>query len=916
MAAYHKVEVSLNTNAVEVGVPSPQTVNVVVPTIGPAGPTGSVGPVGPTGPQGVPGTGLEVLTTQGDILYQGASTGQRLAIGTSGQILRVANGIPSWGNESGAVTSVNGETGTVILDGRDIDTSGNDDSAAFFTYEFADGNGIYYPLPDSTLNSKRVYRNTTGHHVFFQSLRWHITDGSPITANIIESSDDDNAAWPWLSAWGGSIEKAKLSTIVGRARSTFLFVGDSVPNTSVSGLGTAATADSTAFAAASHTHTGSQVTVGTTANLPLKTGTNGVIEAGSFGTAAGSFCEGNDARLSDARTPSSTLAHKESHAISGSDFLAPSDIGAQSIFARSEADVPVSGPLQLSAARAAIISVRNARSEARDVYLPMTSIQNGDIIVVVGGGTLTNPINIKVPAAGGAAIVDPNGGAVTISVTGQQYRFIVDAVGNFIPWTRVSVDTHTHVVADVTGAAASGSITSSGLTQATARILGRTSSSTGAVEEITVGTGLSLAAGELSATGSGVTAVGASTADVLSVSGSDLVADDPNADRIVFWDDSESKLRYLEAGSGLSISGTTLTATATGTIGGGTGSTDNSILRSDGTGGSTLQDSALVIDDATTTTQNNVAIRNNHSETNSSIVLQPKGTGAFIVGPKPDGTATGGNARGSNAIDLQITRASASQVASGARTFIGGGENNTASGANTVVCGGRRNVASSSSDSFPSAVVGGDLNTASGLLSFVGAGSSNTASNSRDGVVAGITNTASGNASFIGGGESNTTNQQYAGILCGRGGLADRFTIQAHAAGSFAANGDAQRIRAVLRCKTTTNAAVETSLNGDTVYLTIPSGKVMFCNIKVVGVRSTGAEVATYERQYAAKNVAGTSSEVFAAVTIGADNAAGTSLEIATVDAGDYIRIRPTGVASQTWRWVASIDCVEVAYGT
>jgi hypothetical protein len=63
----------------------------------------------------VPGTGLEVLTTQGDILYQGASTGQRLAIGTSGQVLKVANGIPAWGNESGAVTSVNGETGAVTI---------------------------------------------------------------------------------------------------------------------------------------------------------------------------------------------------------------------------------------------------------------------------------------------------------------------------------------------------------------------------------------------------------------------------------------------------------------------------------------------------------------------------------------------------------------------------------------------------------------------------------------------------------------------------------------------------------------------------------------------------------------------------------------------------------------------------------
>jgi hypothetical protein len=559
MAAYHKVEVSLNTNAVEAGIPSPQTVNVVVPTIGPAGPVGSVGPVGPTGPQGVPGTGLEVLTTQGDLLYQGASTGQRLAIGTSGQILRVANGIPSWGNESGAVTSVNGETGTVILDGSEIDSSGNDDLAAFVTYEFADGNGIYYPLPDSTLNSKRVYRNTTGHHVFFQSLRWHITDGSPITANIIESSDDDNAAWPWLSAWDGSIEKAKLSTIVGRARSTFLFVGDSVPSTSVSGLGTAATSDSTAFAAASHTHGNltNAGAIGTTANLPLKTGTGGVIEVGSFSNTAGSFCEGNDARLSDARTPSSTLAHKASHATGGTDALAPSDIGAQSIFARSSVDIPVSGPLQLSAARAAIVSVSNARAETRDVYLPMTSIQNGDIVVVVGGGTLTNPINVKVPAAGGAAIVDPNGGAVTISVTGQQYRFIVDGVGNFIPWTRVNVDTHTHVVAEVTGAAASGSITTSGLTQATARILGRTTASTGSIEEIQIGSGLSLSAGELSATGSGVTAVGTTLADILSVSGSDLVADDLAADKLYGWDDSESKaIGFTTAGP--TFDGTTL----------------------------------------------------------------------------------------------------------------------------------------------------------------------------------------------------------------------------------------------------------------------------------------------------------------------------------------------------------------------
>jgi len=48
-----------------------------------------------------------------------------------------------------------------------------------------------------------------------------------------------------------------------------------------------------------------------------------------------------------------------------------------------------------------------------------------------------------------------------------------------------------------------GSITTSGLTQSTARILGRTTAGTGAIEEITVGSGLTLTAGALTATGGG-----------------------------------------------------------------------------------------------------------------------------------------------------------------------------------------------------------------------------------------------------------------------------------------------------------------------------------------------------------------------------------------------------------------------------
>jgi hypothetical protein len=44
--------------------------------------------------------------------------------------------------------------------------------------------------------------------------------------------------------------------------------------------------------------------IGTTANLPVITTTSGVLTVGSFGTGSNTFCQGNDSRLSDSRSPS------------------------------------------------------------------------------------------------------------------------------------------------------------------------------------------------------------------------------------------------------------------------------------------------------------------------------------------------------------------------------------------------------------------------------------------------------------------------------------------------------------------------------------------------------------------------------------------------------------------------------------
>ena len=74
----------------------------------------------------------------------------------------------------------------------------------------------------------------------------------------------------------------------------------------------------------SHTH--GNITydgaIGTTQGKPVITGVHGILSTGSFGTTAGTFCEGNDSRLSDARTP---VAHTHGKAditdLLNSDFI-------------------------------------------------------------------------------------------------------------------------------------------------------------------------------------------------------------------------------------------------------------------------------------------------------------------------------------------------------------------------------------------------------------------------------------------------------------------------------------------------------------------------------------------------------------------------------------------------------------------
>ena len=180
----------------------------------------------------------------------------------------------------------------------------------------------------------------------------------------------------------------------------------------------------------------------------------------------------------------------------------------------------------------------------------------------------------------------------------------------------------------------------------------------------------------------------------------------------------------------------------------------NQVLTTDGSGNTRWANATL-----TNFTESNylfndktgVKLLAKNDAANLDAVLSPKGSGALLA-QQPDGTATGGNNRGANAVDFQTSRTLNTQVASGDNSFVGGGKNNTASKLFSFVGSGESNTASGDR----SFVGGGLFNTASIEASFVGGGWGNSTSGRYSSVVGGKQNSATGEYSFIGAGESNT----------------------------------------------------------------------------------------------------------------------------------------------------------------
>ena len=173
-----------------------------------------------------------------------------------------------------------------------------------------------------------------------------------------------------------------------------------------------------------------------------------------------------------------------------------------------------------------------------------------------------------------------------------------------------------------------------------------------------------------------------------------------------------------------------------------------------------------ITSDSSVTTQTSSVIQ--ATTTNANLVIAPNGTGA-ITASIPDGTATGGNARGQYAVDLKPSgRTDRAQVASGNYSAVIGGNVSTASGFASLAGGsafatGTNSVAlggSSTASGDGSVAIGGEQGgglgaTASGRAA-VAFGMTNQATANWSNCLGGFNNTASTAYSVVSGGQSNT----------------------------------------------------------------------------------------------------------------------------------------------------------------
>ncbi len=290
-------------------------------------------------------------------------------------------------------------------------------------------------------------------------------------------------------------------------------------------------------------------------------------------------------------------------------------------------------------------------------------------------------------------------------------------------------------------------------------------------------------------------------------------------------------------------------------------------------------------------------------------VLNPKGTGA-VLADVPDNTLSGGNKRGTNAVDLQTTRSNATQVASGQASVIAGGQAGTASGAFAVSGGG---FSATASANYATAV-GGSAPTASQTYALAIGGQANIASGQASAAVGGRGNLANAGQSFVTG--------DYA---TARGVTGARTHASGYGwSGGGTTGGTGQTGTYIMRRQTSdatpaiANVVATGSPTADRI-VTLPDTATYTFDILVTARRTDAPDesagyrlVGVVDRQSGAATTAlvGTVTK-----TVIAEDTAAWDVDVYIDTTVGGFTVQVTGEVGKTIRWVAVINTAEVMNG-
>ena len=166
-----------------------------------------------------------ILTTTGDTYYASAAgTPARLGIGSTGQVLKVSGGLPSWGTDSSggmtllSTTAVSGVTTTI----SSIDQTYTNLLVVVDNYKF--NTGAAYPIFNLGVGSNSVQVTLTGNTFFAANAYGYgltgnmyptydntVTNGQPVSFNLLitrYSSSDTHKPLSWQGTFYNNAQSA------------------------------------------------------------------------------------------------------------------------------------------------------------------------------------------------------------------------------------------------------------------------------------------------------------------------------------------------------------------------------------------------------------------------------------------------------------------------------------------------------------------------------------------------------------------------------------------------------------------------------------------------------------------------------------------------------------------------------------